>query len=394
MTDQERRALIDRVSQEVANAIRPRLREMERDADRGLGEIRTLRRKAADRAQLALALAARDAELADALSRAAAAEALSASLKEARSQILALEKLYATGRRPAAHLHSTDEGAEPVIILDLHGTLTPSVGFTAIGEPGFLEPPFPGVREALDRWASQGICLHIASGGLGPAHDDLTREARRNLVQSWVTTHGLPIGYVTGKVSARIYYDDRMVPIANGNWAAAVKGVDRELDLRSELGSDGIRRLIALPEQGEAITEWPELEELPPDQPRGLSTRILDVDVHRCLSQANSSTRTDDLNPGAAEAVRKIYDAGYQIHLSCAGFDPTEKSAEVSAQRLAAMRQQVRAEGVPYDQFVTKDHGTACVDDRGLHFRSWRQDLPLLLRTLAIPDPEDEVSAA
>jgi len=390
----EDQALVDRAAQAAADAVRPQLRGLERQADRLLGEVRILRSRAAERDQLAVALAQRDGELAEALSRAARADATAASLQEARAQILALEKLYATGRRPAAHVHSTAAGSEPVIIFDLHGTLTPSPGFTAVDQVGFLEPPFPGVREALDRWASQGICLHIASGGLGPANDDLTRAARQTLIEAWVTTHGLPIGYVTGKVSARAYYDDRMVPIANGDWKAAVKGIDRELDLRSEIGPDGIRRLIALPEQGEAITEWPDLEDVPPDQPRGLSTRILDVDVHRCLSQANSSARSDDLNPGAVEAVRKIYDLGYQIHLSCAGFDPTEKEPEVAAQRLAAMRQQVRAAGVPYDQFVTKDHGTACLDDRGIAFRGWRQDLPLLLRILAIPDPEDEVSAA
>lgn len=45
MTDREMAALIDRVSAGVADTFRPRLREIERESDRLLGEMRAMRRR-------------------------------------------------------------------------------------------------------------------------------------------------------------------------------------------------------------------------------------------------------------------------------------------------------------------------------------------------------------
>jgi hypothetical protein len=319
--------------------------------------------------------------------------ALQAVVGDAKAREMWMERVYTTGRRPARHMHHDDAGEPPVICMDLHGTLTPSSGFTMYGQPGAMAPPWPGVKEALDGWAAQGICLHITSGALdASAVDPLQRAARELLTAQWVQTYGLPIEFWTGKVSAHTYYDDRMVPVpVSGIWAGVVRDAEAVLDKRTEL-VDGMRRLIQLPEQGDLIEHFPELSEVPPDQPRGLSTAILDVDVHRCLVQANTSARQDRLMPGALEAVKTIYAAGYRVYLSCAGWDPTTKGQEESDERLAGLRQQVRRYGVPYDEFVTKDHGTVFIDNRGVLFRNWKRDLPVLLRRLGSGVAEDEIT--
>jgi hypothetical protein len=50
-------------------------------------------------------------------------------------------------------------------------------------------------------------------------------------------------------------------------------------------------------------------------------------------------------------------------------------------------------EGIPYDQVVSKDHGTVFVDDKGMSFRDWKKDMPDLLEAMANPYPEDEITA-
>jgi len=414
MTDHEAAVLIDRVSAEVADAFRPRLREVERESDRLLGEMRVLRRRLAARegveatlrAELATrerqaaALTAQHAEAAAQLQRwaeeAVALESrlgqMAAVLADSETRRLVLERVYTDEKRPPAHDHSTDAGAPPVVVFDLHETLTPSPGFVAIDQPGFLAPPFDGVKAALDVWRGQGLCLHIATAGLDPSHGPLVLAARQVLIQSWCTAYGLPIGFITGNVRARCYLDDRMVPVRRGDWDAVRAGVEAQLEQRTESDKAGIRRLVQLPDQGQLIEDWPDPDAVPPDQPRGLSTRILDVDVHRCLSDSNSSAREGRISPAAVDALRQVWDAGYQIHLSCAGWDPADKTPEESSRRLAAMRHQMREEGVRYDQFVSKDHGTAVVNDKGLTFTSWAKALPAALRMLRTPAAGDEVT--
>lgn len=299
---------------------------------------------------------------------------------------LTKEAVYTETARPPEHHHSTDEGGQPVIVFDLHGTLTPARGFP-------LSPPWPGVKEALDWWAGKGVCLHLASKTLSPYHSPLVLKARRALIDAWIVEHSLPISFVTGKVAAHVYYDDRMVPVGpDGDWEQVRADVDAQLAQRCYEADDGTLKLLALPERGKPIEDFPDLEDVPDDSPRGLSGPVLDVDVHRCLSEANSSTREGELAPGALEALQVIYAAGYTVHLSCAGWDPSTHDRDESQQRLAAMRAQVRQAGVPYDEFVSKDHGTAFVDDKGICHRDWETDLPLLLAALAKPAPEDEIT--
>lgn len=414
MTDHEMAVLIDRVSTEVADSFRPRLREVERESDRLLGEMRVLRRRLAaqegveeqlrqavvERDQQLTTLVARHADMSaqaerwagEAVQLEARTQQLAGALADSETRRLVLERVYTDERRPPAHDHSTDAGAPAVIVFDLHGTLTPSAGFVALGRPGFMESPFPGSKDALDEWAGQGICLHIATGGLDPSNGPLLLAARQVLVQSWCTAYQMPVGFITGNVKARCYLDDRMVPVVRGDWKAVRAGIEAQLKQRTEIDKAGIRRLVQLPEQGELIKDWPDPDAVPPDQPRGLSTRILDVDVHRCLSDSNTSAREGSISRAAVDALQQVWDSGYQIHLSCAGWDPADKSPEESAQRLAAMRHQMRAEGVRYDQFVSKDHGTAVANDKGVTFTTWRAALPAVMRMLRTATPDDEVT--
>jgi hypothetical protein len=308
----------------------------------------------------------------------------SAALKEA---------FYTTDRPPPEHDHSTDAGELPVIVFDLHLTLTPSNGFTDPAYPGALLPPYPGVKTAMDALVAGGCCLHLATAALSPYRPPEIIAARRKLIAAYLTHYGLPVSYVTGKVSARIFYDDRGVPALNRPWPDIHAEVLEHLAARFDLGPDGIWRRKDIPDAGHAY-EMPDPASIGPDQPRGLSTRIIDVDLHRCLFTASSSKLESGLAPGALDAVTQIYGAGYTVHLSCAGWDPMTHPTEESAMRLAAMRQQVRAAGVPYDQMVSKDHPDVAVDDRFIRRTDWKTDLPVLLATLATSHPEDEVTLA
>lgn len=301
------------------------------------------------------------------------------------------EALYSTERTPAEHDHSTEAGEQPVIVLDLHLTLTPSNGFTDPAYPGALLPPYPGVKTALDALVAGGCCLHLATAALSPYRPPEILEARRKLIAAFLTHYGLPISYVTGKVSARIFYDDRGVPALNRPWPEIYAEVVDRLGARFNVGKDGIWRRKDIPDRGHAY-EMPDPTSIGPDLPRGLSTRIIDIDLHRCLFEASSSKLEAALKPGALESVTQIYEAGYTVHLSCAGWDPMTHPATESAERLAAMRQQVRAFGVPYDQMVSKDHPDVGIDDRYVRHTDWETDLPALLAALATSHPEDEVT--
>jgi hypothetical protein len=372
--------LIERASQELSDTLRPRFREFEREQDRLLAELRSLSRTLKRHQVTEALLLEREARLAE----------LSTQAEQRARELVQMERLYATTPRPSNHDHPTDAGAAPVIVFDLHRTLTTSHGYP-------LGPPFEGVKEALDDWASQGVCLHLCTAALEPRHDPLILAARLIAAWAWIDQCALPIKWVAGKVGAHTYYDDRMVCVEpDGNWDRVRKAINVELDARSEVGPDGIRRLIALGEIGDPYQkdEWPDPDSIPPDQPRGFSTPILDVDVHRCLSQANSSQNLAPPMPGAKEALTKIWEAGFTIHFSCAGWDPTTHTPEEAAQRLAGLQQMVRKLGLPYDQFVSKDHGTCFVDDKGFPFTSWKKDFPALSRRLGAPLPDDEITAS
>lgn len=309
-------------------------------------------------------------------------------------QVLASELLYAK-KRSRDHIHSTKPGSTPVIVADLHGTLTSSEGFMNPGLPGAMLPPFPNVKEVLDQWASEGCCIHISTASLHAYLDEPTYRSREMLISEWVSFYNLPVQFWTGKVSAHTYYDDRMTEVLGPkSWEGAVAaGVQKQLDYRTRKNKAGIRELFKVPGYGDPIKNYPDLDEVISDHTRGFSTPILDVDFHCCLLKSNASDRTSDLMPGALDAIRKIYNDGYRIHLSCAGWDPLVHEDSEWRATLAGLRKLARELGVPYDQIVSKEHGVAFIDNYGMTFDSWRSDLPGLIKRLSSPAAHDEVTS-
>src|SRR5215472_11227391 len=221
------------------------------------------------------------------------------------------EAFYSQELVPPEHDHSTEPGERPVITFDVHGTLTPSDGFTAPGRPGSMLPPYPGVKEGMDLLVAGGCCLHINTAALSPYHPPEILAARKMLLKAYCTAYSLPISYTTGKVGAHIYVDDRMVPVQGGDWDAVMKRTVAKLNKRFTMGPDGIWRRKDIPEIGKPVQDFPDAADVLPDRPRGLSTPIIDIDLHRCLFKASSSKLQDGLQPGALDAARTFYDAGY-----------------------------------------------------------------------------------
>src|SRR5215472_10412492 len=230
---------------------------------------------------------------------------------QAPRRVIRKEAFYSQEPVPPEHDHSTEPGERPVITFDVHGTLTPSDGFTAPGRPGSMLPPFPGVKEGMDLLVAGGCCLHINTAALSPYHPPEILAARKMLLKAYCTAYSLPISYTTGKVGAHIYVDDRMVPVQGGDWDAVMKRTVAKLNKRFTMGPDGIWRRKDIPEIGKPVQDFPDPTDILPDRPRGLSTPIIDIDLHRCLFKASSSKLQDGLQPGALDAVRTFYDAGY-----------------------------------------------------------------------------------
>src|SRR5258708_4929290 len=287
--------------------------------------------------------------------------------------------------RPVAHIHDPDH-PRPVLVFDFNGTLTPFKGFPLEGEEAI---PFPGVIKYLNKWKAQQCCLHVATAGLWPQvkADPLTYAARMAQLGNWFTCYGAPIDYVLPKADCDIFYDDRMIPVPHKtkdvDWDEIADRAEEDLSKRFSL-KDGAWERKPKKRIGHEIQddEWLNYDEVPPDNPRGYSTPIIDVDFHRTLSQASSSLRRSGFRPGAVEGCGAIYDAGYTIYLSCAGWNPATHTLEDSERRIAMMRRDAKVEGVKYDQFVTKDHGDLYFDDKGFRHIDWATDLPQLMDRL------------
>jgi hypothetical protein len=287
--------------------------------------------------------------------------------------------------RPAAHIHDPDH-PRPVLVFDFNGTITPWKGFPLEGEGS---EPFPGVVKWINKWKAQQCCIHVATAGLWPQvkSDPLTYAARHAQFDAYWKCYGLPIDYLLPKMDADIFYDDRMVPIPHKDkdvdWDEIAARAEEDLAKRFYLRSGGWERK---PKKriGHEIQddEWLNYDDVAPDQPRGYSTPIIDVDFHRTLSLASSSLRVAGFKPAAVESVAQIYDAGYMVYLSCAGWNPSTHTLQDSENRIAMMRYVAKTGGVKYDQFVTKDHGDLYFDDKGFRHMDWATDLPQILHVL------------
>lgn len=282
------------------------------------------------------------------------------------------------GKRLLAHRHPHDT-PRPVIGFDLHRTLTPATGFP-------MEAPYPGVKRAMDRWAGRGACLHITTAALDHQDRELVA-VREAMVWAWVREYGLPVGAVLPKPHADRYVDDRMVVVpedpASVDWDLVAGDVDAMLDVRFAVGEDGLYFRTDHASVGDEVEDWPELADVPADQPRGFSTPTLYVDLHRTALQASGSTKRAEPMPGARDAIGGFYDEGYQVVLGCAGWNPATHDDGDWQHRLAGLIQEVREDGIPYDRIVTVDHNDVRVDDKGFHFTNWPADRPKIAALLA-----------
>ena len=359
-------ALIEQAGSAVAEGFKPFLREIERENDRIMGELRTVQR------HVQTVERERDTAI-------------------RKVKLLEQERPYTNRQLPAYVDVPTDPGSPASIVLDLHGSLTPDRGFPIVSGP------WPGVKECLEEWAGRGVILLVATAALSPDHPQNIIDARERLTWEFINRYGLPIRYVTGKVGAHIFYDDRMVPVVPGKnpWDDVYKGVIQQLGKRAKLDKQGNWVLVDLKEIGKEITKFPDEEQQwdLKDRPRGYSTPVFDVDIHRCLLKSNSSEQDSELRPGAKEVVNAIYDAGYTVHASCAGWDPATHQWDTSNERVAGLQRTLKRNGVKYDEIVAKLHGTVFVDDKGIaHTGDWSADKEYLIKRLESPAPEDEVT--
>jgi len=358
--------LIERAGKLVADSIRPQLQEFARENDRIIGELRGAQRYV---------------------------ESLERERDDWKRRAMALtqERPYSNKPMPAYVDIPTDAGSPPVIVFDLHGTLTPDRGYP------ITSGTWPGVKECMDEWSARGCVLVVATAGLSPEHSQLILDVRERMTWEFINRYQLPVRFVTGKNGAHVFYDDRMVPVVAGAnpWEDVYKGVLQQLGKRAELDKGGNWVLKDLGTVGKDITRFPNDDQQRDlrDQPRGYSTPVFDVDIHRCLLQSNSSEQDSELRPGAKEVVNAIYDAGYTVHASCAGWDPSTHDWDESRERVAGLQRTLKRNGVKYDEIVAKLHGTVFVDDKGVaHTGDWAADKDYLFERLEVPQPEDEVT--
>lgn len=364
-----------RLASELADEFTRRLREVGRESDRLLGEMRDMRRRLrAEEAQSAervrVVVAERDESIAFVQAQAADMRRQSEADQRALVSTIDLLRQEAAGFEArdremvdvGAELHqaqqrlreqddaisslesevaslTADPLARPpehdhagtttqVIVLELWGTLTPSTGFVLQGQPGRLAPPLNDVMDDLDRWAGQGVCLHLITEALDPDLSPAVLDQRHRLISEWLTAHELPIGYVGGRTLAAVIYAEHAIPVMGGDWGSASDAVD-----------DLLREVPPVPAKLEQ-----EESSIPPVS-RGLTTPAIEVDVALCGAQ------------GAQEILGEIAEAGYQVVLT-------------------------GASGIACDRVVTPEPGFCTVSCRAIAPRSWAKDRVRLLRLL------------
>lgn len=297
-----------------------------------------------------------------------------------RLEALVQERASEVVPRPKPHRHTTDD-PQPVLCFDFDGTLKPNPHASF---PLDDIEPFPGVKAALDRFASKGACLHLTTASLhvGSPQDMEIYFARQCLLECWLVEHGLPIGLLLPNIPSDVFYDDRMVPVSdNPDWAALCDDAEERLTKRFDL-KNGIWMRRPKDHKGDKLSEWPDPASVPGDSPRGFSGPRLDADLHRTVLDSSSSERAGEPKPGAAKALTELYDAGVTVNLSCAGWNPAFRTPEESRARLAALRVQIRDAGIPYDRLVTKDHGDLFFNDKGIQHIDWKSDFKLIKNML------------
>jgi len=289
--------------------------------------------------------------------------------------------------RPDEHRHDYGQNPMPVLSFDLHKTLTPDWGFPLVSAP------FLGVKAFLDRMVGRGCCIHICSASLDNPDPDFSL-ARTRLVRSWTREYGLPVSWIGPNTEAALRIDDRGVNIpAKPDWVKKIPAqFEAKLAVVYDIDDQGVyKRKKDLQPVGTLIDEddgYPKDGDAPADQPRGLSTPLIDFDMHRTLMPAWGTKRDAPPDPAMVALVRGLFDEGFSIQVSCGGWNPaTVDKAQFSVDRSAWQRRYLRQWGIPYDRLVSKDDCDVWGDDKTLGFTTAAAIEPLIRKRLgpAVP---------
>lgn len=306
-----------------------------------------------------------------------------------------LEQLSEFTPRPKEHMHDPDEPL-PVLTFDFDGTLKPQI---AKGDGGNwpltdkYSDPYPEVRGWLEKWKSQGACIHLATAGLyfDGTNDREIYDARMEMLKGWVARQGLPIDLILPKIPADCYYDDRMIEIPGDpsmrddpgpapDWDKLAEEAEASMARRFDIIS-GIWQRKDKKRVGTEIEDWPD-SKLFRDYPRGYSGAKVDVDMHRTLSTASSSMRVAPPRDNAVKCMTEMYAQGITLTVSCAGWNPKTHSIPDSIRRLAGIRQWLQQWKIPYDRVAAKDHADLYFDDKGVRFVDWVPDMSRIRKKL------------
>jgi hypothetical protein len=304
--------------------------------------------------------------------------------------------------RPRRHRHDYGQNPMPVLSFDLHKTLTPDWGFPLVS------PPFPGVKAFLDRMVGRGCCIHVDSASLDNPDPDFS-EARTRLVWAFIYEYGLPVAWVGPNAEASLRIDDRGVWVPSDpdvpDWEKALPAqFEAILELTYELNDEGCYKrrddLVPIGTLIDEDTGYPDDGDVPRDAPRGLSTPLIDFDLHRTIMPAWGTKRDSPPDPAMVKLIRDLYYEGFSIQVSCAGWNPAQlDDPQFAIDRAAWQRRYLRQWGIPYDRLVSKDDCDAWGDDKTFGFKSAKQIEPLIRKRLgpAVPwssnDPINEPNA-
>jgi hypothetical protein len=285
--------------------------------------------------------------------------------------------------RPAQHRHGYGENPQPVLAFDLHRTLTPDLGYPLLSEP------FPGLKEGMDTFAARGCCMHLSSASLDFPDPDINA-ARINIVQQWLRDNGLSVSFVGPNSEATARLDDRGVTVPEKpDWPTLWGIAEKMLKKTYELDKNGrYQERDDLNPKGRLMDddEYPDDGDVPDDQPRGFTTPLIDIDMHRTLMPAWGTRRDSKPEPGGVKCMREWYNEGYTIQVSCGGWNPAlVEDPKFAIDRSAWQRQYLRKWGIPYDRLVAKDDNDVWFDDRVINYNGSWADADKAIRAVTGP---------
>lgn len=102
-------------------------------------------------------------------------------------------------------------------------------------------------------------------------------------------------------------------------------------------------------------------------------TLSIDFDGTLCKKQSFGNGEIHECpNEGAVEAMKKLQEAGYRLHIFSARFSP-EFGEEGVDEKMMAVEIWLKVWDVPYDKITNNKYDSiAYIDDRAIRFTNWR----------------------